>query len=268
MNALLSSGLLAASLMLGQAEAPNQLQLTQGKIIVQDASPTPLQPAPMQAQPGQPQRPILGWFQREERPFLSKVGNWFKRGGDNQDGGQRGGVIRESAPPPLIAPSTSPNDFPRKLPSSQGQINVQPMSMNKYPTPTQTAAPKPLPLTPVNNPAPLKSVEPINMQAAAPKVKSPILPQFAEKMGRDERFEWITGQLEIEGNNYVIYYATPETVDKYNGRIFVVAQQNELNTFRRGDLISVRGQMTQRQTAQGIMPVYRIEQANLIERPR
>ena len=106
-------------------------------------------------------------------------------------------------------------------------------------------------------------------QPIAPSgAKSPIHAQFTDRIGRDDRFEWITGQLEVEYNNLVIYYATPETVDKYHGRVVVIAPQNELNAFKRGDLISVRGQLMQRPTGQGIVPVYRIEQGHLIERPR
>jgi hypothetical protein len=87
-------------------------------------------------------------------------------------------------------------------------------------------------------------------------------------MGRDEKFEWVTGQLEIENGNYVIYYATPETIDKYNGRIVLSPQKADMSQFRKGDLVSVRGELIQRSSANGMIPVYRITHASLIERPK
>ena len=98
--------------------------------------------------------------------------------------------------------------------------------------------------------------------------KNPILAQFAEKTGRDEHFEWITGQLEVENGAYVIYYASPETVDKYQGRIVLQPQQVDMKEMHRGDLISVRGQVIQRGTMQGGGAVYRLTSAIVIERSK
>jgi hypothetical protein len=234
MNLLLGGGVLAASLLLGQT---------------QPAAPAPLiiqqSPAQTVQQPAAP-RTGLGWFSREDRPIITKIQNWFKR--DSQSTAQQppfiqptvNSRVRETEPPPLapITPTT-PADFPRKLPSTV-------------------------------TPAPAKAVQQINLQQAAdaPKVKSPILKQFAEKIGRDEKFEWITGQLEIENGVPVIYYSTPETVDQYSGRIVLMPQQVDMKSFRRGDLLSVRGQLAQRPALQGGTPVYRLTDANLIERPK
>ena len=95
-----------------------------------------------------------------------------------------------------------------------------------------------------------------------------IRPQLATKIGRDEKFEWITGQFEVENGSLVLYYATPETIDKHSGRIVLQPQQVDMSQFRRGDLISVRGQIVQIRTAQGMIPAYRLTTANLIERPK
>ena len=104
--------------------------------------------------------------------------------------------------------------------------------------------------------------------AVANSTKNPILPNLVNKIGRDEKFEWITGQIEVENGNFVMYYATPETVDKYNGRIALVPQKADLSQFRHGDLVSVRGQLAQRPSSQGMVPIYRITHASLIERPK
>jgi hypothetical protein len=238
MNPLLGGGLLAASMLLGQT---------------QPAAPTPLiiQQAPVQVVPQPaPARPGFGWFSREDRPIITKIQTWFKR--DSQSSTQQppflqpasNSKLRETAPPPLVAPSrpvepTTPADFPRKLPST-------------------------------GTPTPGKTVQQTNLQQAAEatNVKSPILKQLAEKIGRDEKFEWITGQLEIENGTPVLYYSTPETVDKYNGRIVLMPQKVDMKSFRRGDLLSVRGQLAQRSALQGATPVYRLTDANLIERPK
>ena len=262
-NALVSSSLLAASMLLGQAEAPRPLQLTQGRSIVQDSAPTPLQSGQPMPAPA-PQRPFLGWWQRDERPILSKMQNWFKRDHDKE--GQpfsplRPGLMRETVPPPLYNTPPS-NDFPRKLPNNPtGQVTAQPTSLAKaFPS-------APVYVEQPNVPQPYAQ-QPYAQQPYVPKIKTPILPQFAERIGRDEKFEWITGQLEVENNNYVIYYATPETVDKYHGRVFLVAPQNEMSKYRRGDLISVRGQLMQRQTPQGMVPIYRAEQVSPVDSAR
>ena len=107
-----------------------------------------------------------------------------------------------------------------------------------------------------------------SLQQPAKAAKTPIFSQFANKIGRDEKFEWITGQLEIENGVPVIYYATPETVDSHNGRIVLQPQQVSLKDLHQGDLVCVRGQIGQQATARGLTPVYRLTEANLIERPK
>jgi hypothetical protein len=236
---ILSSSLLTATMILGQTGEPPPLS---GQSVA-PAGPTVQQTQPMQ-------RPILGWFGREDRPVLHRLQAWFKR---DQPEGQpqgksmspsRGGVIREPEKPRLLDPVPSPVpplDFPRKMPNPQSK--------------TPAAAPE---------------VQPASLQPAAraQSMKNPILPQHAKRVGRDEKFDWITGQIEIENASYVMYYATPETIDKYHGRIVLAPQKVDLSQFRRGDLVSVRGQLVQRPTTQGMIPTYRVSVASLIDRPK
>ena len=98
-----------------------------------------------------------------------------------------------------------------------------------------------------------------------PAIKSPISAQFANRIGRDENFEWITGQLETEGGQFVLYFATPETIEKYHGRIVLQLQKVEMKDLHRGDLVSVRGQLIEHA---GVAPVYRLTAASLIERAK
>jgi uncharacterized cupin superfamily protein len=270
MSLMLSNGLLAASLLLGQPGSPPEqlpplppLPATQGEkiIVVQNTVPAP--PTLQPPQPTQPTpRPILGFFRSEDRPILTKIQGWFKRDDQPQQPQQpqqpRGGtVIRESAPPPILnptpAPATSPpvTDFPRRMPNPS----------SKATTPADPVA---------KETAPAKEIQQTSLQQiAVPKGgKSPILPELANKIGRDEKFEWITGQFEIENGNFVLYYATPETVDKYHGRIILLPEKTDLKQYRRGDLVSVRGQVSQRQTMQGMVPIYHVSLASLIDRPK
>jgi len=262
MNAFLTGSLLAASMVLGQhgePVIPPGLYVTPAQMSKRSEPKTPAGPYVTPAQmmkPSQPaQRPILNWFNREDRPIITRIQNWFKR--DPQEQPQpgpfipssRGGIQRETpAPPPLFKPSAPANDFPRRLPASQLKTSGKVLAQQ---------------------PAAMDAQQASLQQADFPKrASSPILPQFANKMGRDEHFEWITGQFEFENGNYVVYYATPETIDKYNGRVVLMPKQGDLKQFRKGDLISIRGQLTQRPSTQGFVPIYRIQEASLIERAK
>lgn len=218
-------------------------------------------PAPpvVTQQPSQPsQRPILGFFTREDRPILNRIQGWFKRDDPQQQppqGYRSGQVIRDPAPPttppafnpPMPAPGGS--DFPRRLPnpSSQASFPADPLAKES----TGISA---------------TDIQLASLQQAIQN--SPIRRDLANKIGRDEKFEWITGQFEIENGNFVLYYATPETVDKYNGRIVLLPDKTDLKQYRRGDLISVRGQVSQRTTMQGMVAIYHVTLATLIDRPK
>ena len=71
---------------------------------------------------------------------------------------------------------------------------------------------------------------------------------LAEKVGVSR--QWI---VEIEKGKFVLYYATPETVDTYHGRITLIPQQVDMRTFQSGDLISVHGHLASR--ADGLQPL-------------
>ena len=50
------------------------------------------------------------------------------------------------------------------------------------------------------------------------------------------------------------------------GRIVLAPQKADMSQFKHGDLVSVRGDLVHRPTAAGMMPIYRITHASLIER--
>ena len=239
MSPILSSGLLAATVLLGQTGEP---PLGSAQTVVQPA-PTVQQSQPMQ-------RPIYGWFSREDRPVLHRIQGWFKR---DQPVGKpqgksmsptRGIVVREPERPRLLDPVPSPVppiDYPRKMPNPQSKAPAAPGEVQ------------------------LASLQP---DARPQGTSGPILAQHAKRVGRDEKFAWITGQIGIENGTYVMYYATSETIDKYHGRIVLAPQNVDLSQFHRGDLVSVRGQLVQQPTTRGTIPTYRVTVASLIERPK
>lgn len=260
MTSLLSSGLLAASMLVAQPGEPSKAApgpLPTGLQQTQGSGPQIIQSAPSQPQ----SRPLFGGLfgGREDRPPLfSKIQGWWKR--DQKDvPASNSRVIRESTPPPITnapiaptAPTTPavPNDFPRKMPNPQSQ-NIRPGANNIAKHAMDSGE---VQQTTLNN-------------LALPKVaKYPIHALNSGRIGRDEKFEWITGQMEIENGNVILYYATQETVDKYNGRVVLLPQKNELSEFKSGDLISVRGTISHQKTMQGIVPIYRVNEAALIER--
>ena len=227
------SGLLAASLLLGQtAGAPGTAAPTTGGAVV---------PAPG-VEPARSTSKFSSW--RQDRPILSRVQGWFGRKDTAAPYIQPGNQTVEPpaalplGTPPVAAPKG--NDFPRKLPNPNNQG-------------LPTEAP------------PVKAVLPVTFQKpVAAATASPILPSLVDKIGRDDKFEWITGQYEIENGRPVIYYATPETVDPHKGRVALNPQQADLGKLQRGDLVSVRGQLA----TSGGAPVYRLTSADLIERPK
>ncbi len=266
MSLMFSSGLLAASLLLGQPGSGSDkrpalppLPEPQGEMIMPVQNTIPPPPTlPPQPQP----RPILGFFSREDRPILSKIQSWFKR--DDQQSSPpgsagRGTVIREAAPPLLnspATPATSPTpsgDFPRRMPNPNSMAPAPTLHLAKEIVHPANAVVKQA-----------STQEPIILKDA----KSPIRPELAVKIGRDEKFAWMTGQFEIENGAFVLYYATPETVDKFHGRIVLMADKADLKQFHRGDLVSVHGQLAQGQTMQGVVPTYHVTTASLIDRPK
>ncbi len=174
------------------------------------------------------------------------------------------------APAPAAAPGLAPTaappgEFPKKLPTTQvitpktevivvpqGSTIVLPKTGGIMPAktePVRTVALKPAPAAATSAPM------------SAP---TPIRPANVQRIGRDEKFAWVTGQIEIEKGQYVLYYATPETVDPHHGRIVLSGAKTDLRTFHSGDLISVHGQL---HTGRG-GAVYQVTSADLIERAK
>lgn len=85
--------------------------------------------------------------------------------------------------------------------------------------------------------------------------------KFVNKIGHEDDYSWITGQLDQENGKWIIRYATPETVDRFKGQI-VLAPGANVSQLRPGDLVSATGQVI----GQGSAVIYRVATINLIER--
>jgi hypothetical protein len=81
------------------------------------------------------------------------------------------------------------------------------------------------------------------LQAPPARAESKINPRFVNNIGHADDYSWITGQLDREGNRWVIRYATPDTVDRYQGQV-TLAPGIDLNHLRPGELVSANGQIT------------------------
>src|SRR5262249_16000580 len=106
---------------------------------------------------------------------------------------------------------------------------------------------------------------------AQPRFQPPVREAYRDKIGHDERYTWITGQLfRLQANRdtlWVVCYATPEVQDAHGGSVLLSPTVDMLN-FRDGDLVNVQGQILYggRPSEQIALPVYRASDVNLIER--
>jgi hypothetical protein len=257
----------AASMMLGQAP---------------DLPPVGQPPAPKEyiysggvlVPVGEAQKPATSWRKQGENnstPILSKIKSWFKRGDDappNIIGGKNPINFNEKAPTPPVEFSTPTAELPKKLPTSQSftpkneVLVIQPKTGTEAPKIEMPKTETPKVETPKTVAPKAETVSKVSYKTAA-GASSPILPINANRIGRDDKFEWVTGQLEIEKGHFILYYATPETVDAHHGRIQLNPQKVDMRQFQNGDLVSMRGQLSR-----GATPVYSLNSADLIERPK
>jgi len=215
--------------------------------------------------------PRTGLFGRRDgsepnRPILTKIQGWFKRGNDPKP------VVSTPEPPTLaplqVMPSVqgNPAELPKKLPTAPQNFapkaDIQIIPQKGADTPGKN---DPLPV-PQKSGAASKpnALTPASLTQTPTSAKTPILPANVNRIGRDDKFAWVTGQLEIEKGRYVLYYATPETVDTYHGHIVLMPQQVDMQSFQSGDLISVHGHLGSR----GGSTIYYLSDANMIDRAK
>lgn len=186
-------------------------------------------------------QPVYVEAPRENRPILSGLKRVFG-----------GGSMKETAatgePMTIQQVPATMTSYPRKMPAGDAA----------------PIAPPPSQLAPASGPQ--TNVAPISHNVVAAQTPAyQINPKLAGKIGRDDDFGWVTGQLQANPDgSYVIHYAPEGTIDKYQGRLSLHTSGVDMRRFRDGDLVSVRGGLY---TQTGYATVYRATGIDLIERP-
>jgi hypothetical protein len=112
-----------------------------------------------------------------------------------------------------------------------------------------------------------KQIQPVALEI---KMPTAIKQRFQEKVGHEDDYSWITGQLQYihaDGGLWVVRYATVDTEDKFGGSV-VLAPTVNMKNFREGDLVSVRGEILSEQRASHAVggPLYRAVAVDMIDR--
>jgi hypothetical protein len=97
-----------------------------------------------------------------------------------------------------------------------------------------------------------------------------VRPRYASKVGHEDDFSWITGQLyylHVDGGIWVVRYASVDTEDKFGGSVVLTAGV-PMHNFREGDLVSVRGEILNNGRPAGHVggALYRPEHIDMVER--
>jgi hypothetical protein len=173
---------------------------------------------------------------------------------------------------PVAAPVASPSIqaiptssvAPTALPPAPVKI-VTPVSSPSIPTTAPTASPS----IPVNSSmiaTPSSSVSQVSMNVPAttvtplPSRPSKISPDLVSKVGHADDYAWITGQIRIENGVHVLHYATPETVDRYNGHVVLTSDKDLRNT-PEGAYVCVRGNIA---STSGSVTTYRVQALDIL----
>jgi hypothetical protein len=151
-------------------------------------------------------------------------------------------------------PHYAHNGYPQG--SQRGQV-MPPLQASQHGRPTMDLTREPELFRPVSQTTNYRQQQTARTESRL----SPINPKFVNKIGHEDDYSWITGQLDQENGRWLIRYATPETVDRYHGQIFL-AQGANVTQLRPGDLVSATGQLV----GQGGSVYYRVATINLIER--
>ncbi|MFN4258729.1 MAG: hypothetical protein ACK4RK_05495 [Gemmataceae bacterium] len=85
---------------------------------------------------------------------------------------------------------------------------------------------------------------------------------FANMMGHDENYQWITGQLSFLNGQWVVRYTIPGEQDRYGGVVSLIGS-SDMREFQDGDLVCVHGQIAG-QSQNGV--AYQVSEIHLIKR--
>jgi hypothetical protein len=190
--------------------------------------------------------------------FQGRFGGFFGRSGSEptyiQESPRNVGVpVSEPAPEIL-------QRMPNKVSFAEPPLETSPAVAPT--TPAAVVANPPAPEMNIPAPGSEGHVAQVNFRPAQANQPSVIQAKFANKVGHEEDFSWITGQLGQANGRWVIHYATPETVDRFNGSL-VLAGSADMGSFQVGDLVSIQGGVITLNNGRG--SAYLIQAINLIE---
>jgi hypothetical protein len=223
----------------------------------------------------------------DNRPVLSRIKGWFNRGDNSNTNTNMRTERIEPIPTPtrgevILEPGAGVPETYRRLPTTNEPPLAAPVPAPAAPRNIAPTPIRPVPVAPsVENP-PVIEIEPISFRPAGQargvvnaaqtaevsktsevsQRHNPISPRFTEKVGQPGDYSWITGQLEIRGNSFILHYATPETIDRFGGNI-VLSGVRAANDLRSGDLVSAHGAVVEQP---GRAPLYQVTTVDLVER--
>jgi hypothetical protein len=121
------------------------------------------------------------------------------------------------------------------------------------------------PFAPIQTPPATQKVDYIPSAAS-----SGIHQRFLDKVGHENDYSWVTGQLQYvhaNGGLWVVRYATVDTEDRFGGSV-VLAPTINMKNFREGDLVSVHGEILNEGRATTVLggALYRASHVDMIER--
>jgi hypothetical protein len=179
-----------------------------------------------------------------------------------------------------IIPVTGPEDTPPQAPPATPMPGPSPQVIRV--TPTAQPTPPPSPPSPgllgrIRNFFSVRREEPVKVQPPSVTVQAPtkvttLRPSIEmsakelEKVGHDKDYAWITGKLSrIAGGHWVLHYAGPYEVDRYDGCVMLAPSPN-LAKFHDGDLVCTVGKiLPTRAPRPHAGAVYEATEINLID---
>jgi hypothetical protein len=157
----------------------------------------------------------------------------------------------------------SPKSANPKTGSEQNLIHVQTGTVVTTMEPPLLEAPVPPRVVDLTQPGRFdNAVQPVQVQDAptAATRQFHLDGQFT-KVGHNAEYSVITGRLEIVNGAYFVHYATPDSGDRFGGRMILTGNL-ELSHFRTADLIRIRGIVMPGRT----ISLYQANHVELVER--
>ncbi len=106
------------------------------------------------------------------------------------------------------------------------------------------------------------AVQPVQVQdALTPATRQFLLDGQFTQVGHNAEYSVITGRLEVVNGAYFVHYATPDSGDRFGGRMILTGNL-DLSQFRTADLIRIRGSVMPGRT----ISLYQAHHVELLER--